>query len=163
MADPGCRMHSLQEGTKQRFTPVVRRQTGSCFQAVGCMQSGLRFHMPGCFVLYLHFAGVETEAYADSHVTQIMHWVRGESRTPGSLTPILSNFHSIRLKVPSYSTVWDTVTVSVRVSMSLWGRGTWEGSILRDKEVSEQKVPAEEGLKGSNELWRCLGVRGCGE
>lgn len=74
------------------------------------------------------------EAHLDSHVTQIMHWVSGESRTSRSLTPILSSFHCIRWKV---QVTVQMISVSVKVSMSLWGRGTWEGSILSDKEVSE--------------------------
>lgn len=124
LADPGCKMHSLQEGTKQRFTPGVRRQAGSCFRAVGCTRSGLStLHMPGFFVLHLHFTGVKTEAHLDSRVAQIMHWVSGESRTPGALTPILSHFHHIQSKVPSYSADDACVCGSLSVPLRKGGMG----------------------------------------
>lgn len=43
------------------------------------------------------------------------------------------------------------ITLAVKIPMSLGEREAWEGSVLSDKEASEQKVPAGEGLEGSFE------------
>lgn len=89
------------------------------------MLSGFRtwFHMPGGLVLHLHFTGVETEAHLDSPVACIVHWFSGESGTAGSLTRILSNFHCIRWKVPSYSADDGCICESLNVPLSKGNMG----------------------------------------
>lgn len=97
--------HVLSKGTEQRLTPGRQLLSEPGPRAIGCMWPSLStwLHVRGRLVVHLHSTDVETEAHQHSHAALIVRWVSSESRTPGSLSPTLGNFHCIGWKVPGYS------------------------------------------------------------
>lgn len=90
----------------------------------------------GVLFLHLHFTDAETEAHQGGHVAQVVHCISSESRTSGSLTPVLlGSFCCIRLKVPSYRA--DDICICGNLSVPFRG-GRWEVSVLSDKEYQSR-------------------------